>query len=152
MKVCFKCGADKPLTEFYKHSGMKDGFLNKCKECAKRDSRENRALKVGYYREYDRDRFQSDPKVRERNRRYQKTEDGKVSMRRSRLRWLEENREKRAAHIILGNRIRKGEVIKPDVCSCCGEAGTLHGHHNDYSRPLEVEWLCPSCHVKKHRS
>jgi hypothetical protein len=38
-KVCFKCGEMKSLSEYYKHSGTKDGLLGKCKTCTKADSK-----------------------------------------------------------------------------------------------------------------
>lgn len=46
-KKCFKCGVEKPLDEFYKHSQMGDGHLNKCKDCTKNDVKEQ------YYRKKD---------------------------------------------------------------------------------------------------
>ena len=36
-KKCFKCDNILPLDMFYKHSGMTDGHLNKCKICTKND-------------------------------------------------------------------------------------------------------------------
>ena len=45
MKKCIKCNVDKDLAQFYKHKGMKDGRLNKCKDCCKKESRDNQYLK-----------------------------------------------------------------------------------------------------------
>jgi hypothetical protein len=44
-KTCFKCKEEKSLDDFYKHKKTKDGRVNKCKECNKKDVRDNYKLK-----------------------------------------------------------------------------------------------------------
>jgi len=47
MKTCIRCGIDKELNDFYAHPQMRDGHLNKCKECCKliADAREKKLRK-----------------------------------------------------------------------------------------------------------
>lgn len=41
LKTCFKCGLQKEINCFYTHKQMKDGHLNKCSDCTKKDSKSN---------------------------------------------------------------------------------------------------------------
>jgi len=43
-----------------------------------------------------------------------------------------------------------GKLIRPTNCEKCNEIKPLEGHHEDYSKPLEVMWLCKKCHCKQH--
>ena len=56
------------------------------------------------------------------------------------------------ARRILRYAIQTGKVRKPKVCDECFSEGRIHGHHKDYSKPLAVIWLCPTCHSFIHRS
>ena len=58
--------------------------------------------------------------------------------------------EKIAARQALGVAVRTGQIRKRP-CEHCG-AKKVHGHHPDYSRPLDVVWLCPPCHRKEHEA
>jgi hypothetical protein len=33
----------------------------------------------------------------------------------------------------------------------CGTQDRVQAHHEDYSRPLDVVWLCPTHHKARHR-
>ena len=150
MKECIKCGKIKPLSDFYKHKMMKDGHLNKCKECTKIDVRLNYRANIDYYKEYERNRASLPHRVEARAN-YAKTEKGKESISKSSRSWSKRNPIKRMAAQIVNNAVRSGKLVKPDRCEDCGnKPKVLHGHHDDYAFPLVVRWLCPACHNKWH--
>jgi len=35
-------------------------------------------------------------------------------------------------------------------CELCGEEAELVAHHQDYSKPRELDWICRSCHINWH--
>jgi hypothetical protein len=135
MKTCFKCKTAKPITEFYVHPQMADGRLGKCKECAKADVRKNYESNLVYYREYDKQRYRDDQKR-------QKQYAGLYARRTPR---------QAKAHYTLGNAVRSGKVTRPDGCWHCGSTQNIEAHHVHYDLPLDVVWLCRSCHVKAHK-
>ena len=56
--------------------------------------------------------------------------------------------ERAAAYRVVRNAVRRGELIR-QPCACGKRA---QAHHEDYARPLEIQWLCPSCHRRHHLS
>lgn len=65
--------------------------------------------------------------------------------------WIERNPEKRRAHIAVGNAIRDGRLVR-QPCEVAGCGDIAQAHHDDYSRPLDVRWLCASHHAAHHKS
>lgn len=64
--------------------------------------------------------------------------------------WTEPGTKEYDAHTELNNAVRDGKKKKPSKCSKCGKGGRINGHHHDYSKPLDVKWLCDSCHQTEH--
>lgn len=148
MKTCFKCHTLKPLSEFYGHSEMADGHLNKCIECTKKDT----AARVA--------RLSQDPawataeRTRHRLKSAKARANGtahKFTTEERRLRfekWSSDHPQKRAAHQAVSNAIRDGRLVR-QPCEKCG-ALKVQAHHDDYSKPLDVRWLCIPHHNLHH--
>lgn len=134
-KACFKCGAILPLSAFYAHPQMADGHLGKCKECTKVDVRENYRATIVTRREYE----------RKRSARPARKATAAKAQRTRRAR----HPEKDAARRILNYAVRTGKIIRPP-CERCGSDKRVEGHHDDYTRPLDVHWLCFCCHRSEH--
>lgn len=134
-KKCFKCKSVKPFGEFYKHSEMADGYLNKCKECSKKGATENRNKNIERFREYDR--------VRARNptRMAQAAQLSKA--------WRLEDSKRGSAHNAVARAIKSGALVKQN-CARCNDEKSL-AHHEDYDKKLEVVWLCQPCHKQRHK-
>lgn len=133
LKTCFKCSETKPLAEFYRHPKMGDGHLGKCKQCAREDTRNNRAANADYYREYDRIRAALPHRVELRGKMFSK--------------FKAEHPERRAAHLQVQYALRAGR-LQPLPCWVCG--AKAEAHHPDYSMPLDVVWLCSIHHKQAH--
>lgn len=93
------------------------------------------------------DRIMADPVLRERER-------ARCRDKERRLRHQQRPRdpEKKRARTLAESAVRCGRLVQPACCEDCdGTENRIEAHHEDYSRPLDVEWLCSICHGKRHR-
>lgn len=144
-RTCKTCNETKPLMDFY--CSKSGNLMSECKECTKARTKRNRLINLDHYREYEKHRAMLPHRVAARAE-YQRTESGKDAIRRSHQRFRERNPIKRSAHIAVGNAIRDGVLVRKP-CEVCGAKG--QAHHDDYSKPLEVRWLCQTHHSEWHK-
>lgn len=66
-----------------------------------------------------------------------------------------EGQQKRAAYVALKRAMRRGEITSQPCGRCASsgrpQRGKSHAHHEDYTRPLSVEWLCSWHHIDRHQ-
>lgn len=134
-KICFKCHADLPLTEFYKHPMMADGHVNKCKNCNKKDVTDNRNKNIERIRAYDRDRSKNPERM-------------KIAREISNA-WRQSDSRIGHCHNQVARALRSGALVRLP-CSVCGAEKSL-AHHESYNRPLDVTWLCQPHHKARHK-
>ena len=162
MKTCTKCGIEKPLDEFYKHKGRKDGHASRCKDCCKEYEHSPQGLarrKKWYYSEKGQTtekiyRQNQDPKIsRAYTQKYRNTKHGKKRSEEYTEKYRTENSEKYRAGVAVMHAVQSGKLVKPSACEQCGkEHYYINGHHTSYEKKhwLDVIWLCPSCHKIIH--
>lgn len=148
MKLCLTCRKNKENIRFGRRSASVDGLSSKCKEC--------QSL-------YDKKRANNPDRVKARLA-YSKTKNGIDSRDRARKVWANNNKGKIyeitksyrdrfpikcKAHGKVAYAVKVGDLT-PGRCESCGEPKT-HGHHDDYSKALDVRWLCAACHSQWHK-
>ena len=120
-RVCRSCGSSKQARDFY--SGRAS-----CKACVcavvRKHRRENDSV-----REYDR-------------KRGARTTQANLDA------YRQQRPDAYRAHNAVSNALRDGKLTR-EPCLFCGEV-RVHGHHRDYSQPLDVIWLCARCHHRLH--
>lgn len=121
MKRCTKCKEIKPKAEYRKDKSRSDGLMSWCKTCRNKNQADRKKL-----------RYRNDPGYREATRK--------------RLDGLPKNNKGASSKLRFA--VFHGKIIK-GPCVICDDKNS-HGHHDDYSKPLEVIWLCHSHHMQLH--
>jgi len=137
MKPCRVCGQEKPLDDFYRAAGGADGYQHRCKVCTRAARKARYYADVGHSREAERTR------IRER---WKPTKERRLAIVR---RYHERNAHKNHARQAVRFALKTGKLVR-QPCEVCGLADS-QAHHPDYSRKLEVRWLCRKHHWELHR-
>jgi len=139
VKICSMCKKSKPVSDYQKDPYHSNGLSPRCKECYKGwwDKNKHRFFKK--MQEYSKDYYKKNKKrIIARCTKYYK-ERIKTDLGRKKINAVRLVRY----HKMVGN------LPTGMACSKCGKP-KAEAHHEDYDKPLEVIWLCSSCHRRKH--
>ncbi len=135
-KICSKCDIEKELSEFHKDSSRKDSLRSDCKKC--------QCLRAQKYRNTD----VGKKEIAKSKKRYGRSKKGKATIRAHDKKHKKDNPEKIKAYDAVKYALGTSK-LKKKPCHC--GATRIEGHHKDYNKPLEVEWLCSKHHKELHR-
>lgn len=146
MKICKKCRGEFAIEDFPPYSANgKTGRRGVCRKCWNEKwspivlRHQNR-----YYHE-NRNGLADRAKARALKR-YR--DDPQSQLTRSRA-YEERYPERKGARSAVLKAIRSGR-LKREPCRICGNP-IAHAHHEDYSKQLDVMWLCRKHHGERHR-
>jgi|WetSurMetagenome_2_1015567.scaffolds.fasta_scaffold448103_1 hypothetical protein len=173
MKICTGCKEEKNLDEFGKDKKGLLGRNQKCKACCKArakltvHSQEAIEKRKKYRSEWQkkkrpllnarlRERYVNNieterEKAKERQKKYMASEKGRLKHNETKKLYEKKNPEKISAQRKVRNEIKRGRMIRPEICEICKKTGNIAAHHEDYNKPLEVIWMCEYCHLYHHQ-
>ena len=147
-KRCKICGIVKSYSEYHKGRSI-GGRHTYCKDCYREWQRAYRQTPAGILSNrrggrayYTRTRPQQCLRGKLRRQRI-----GKAY--RAQLAKLERQTPRGKARQAVLIAVRRATMRKPNRCQCCGRLTSRHlldAHHEDYTKPLDVLWLCRVCH------
>jgi len=137
MKTCTKCGQIKPIEDYHRNKSMRDGHLNSCKACRVIQGVKDRAVNPDIYRE----------QMRRHSKASYKRRTAHVAQKHKAH--YDRFPEKFRAYRAVAAALRAGELERLP-CEVCGDAKS-QGHHETYSKPLDVIWLCSIHHAQIHK-
>lgn len=156
-KVCGRCKEMKLVTAFRPQSQGRPGYSSWCKSCHNEANREwdkahpDRArqhrLKANrkWRSSHPQESYAATNKSKSRN-----PEKYKAIQRKAEIAHKERFPERAAARQAVLIAVRSGRLVR-QTCEVCGDPQS-QGHHDDYSKPLTVRWLCRKHHVEHHRN
>ena len=136
-KSCSKCGLPKPLAEFSlrvrKDRGCRIFYMSACIPCERARGRK-----------YAQD-HKKEAKIRSAVW-YKNNPQHKASIKETRA-----IKERDHAYNAVKRAIKGGKLLKPVLCSWCGNVRKVEAHHwKGYAKKLDVQWLCRGCHIQTH--
>ena len=169
-KVCKHCNKELPLTEFYQ---KKSKYSFRCKKCYGLSTRSCRVCASAYEGHINRIFCSLKCKKAYRPRTFkacahcgktfgpvshlvtrycsQECKSASQCIEQKKPRPLATSQAK-AAQTAVARAIKVGRLTRPSSCTECGHAGRIEAAHYNYGSPLEVRWLCRSCHSKWDRA
>lgn len=144
-KRCSDCREHQPLSDFGKNRTRSDGYNNLCKECTSVRGKAHREKNLEKEKQRTKLWAKENPdRVALRQKRYRDNHPEKRGLRSKQDR--EKYPERTKARKKVAYALKTGRAKRPSKCSNCAKTKNIQAHHDDYSRPLEVRWLCPGCH------
>ena len=175
MKTCTHCGETKEESAFYRNAATKDGLAWDCRDCRRAYVRAYRKVNPKKRREYERRyRVRHPEKVRQSSYKYYRKNRVEVRRRREErqltatqgtssqdksdkeqqkareygARYRAKHPEKLKACNAANRALAAGCLLR-EPCEMCDDPRSVM-HHPDYTKPLQVKWLCRKCHRQVH--